>query len=76
MIFNDSILAPKMNLLVDTFPMSYCALETEIVCQSYVPEKLIHQTIQNRVHKTVGFSSSRVRVLDFFYVKRAFGASF
>jgi hypothetical protein len=28
-----------------------------------------------RVHKTVGFSSSGVRVLDFIYDKKAFGAS-
>jgi hypothetical protein len=40
------------------------------------PEKLIHQTTQNGVHKTVGFSYSGVRVLDFLYDKKAFGASF
>jgi hypothetical protein len=57
--------APKMNLLKDTFPTSYRAPQTEIVFQSDAPEKLIHQTTQNEVHKTVGFSSSGVRVLDF-----------
>jgi hypothetical protein len=67
--------APKMKLHVDTFPTSYCAPQTEIVCQSYTPVKLIHQTTQNEVHKIVGFSSSRVRVLDFLYVKNVFGAS-
>jgi hypothetical protein len=67
--------APKMNLLIDTFPTSYRVPQTEIICQSYAPEKLIHQTTQNRVHKIVGFSSYRVRVLDFIYVKKAFGAS-
>jgi hypothetical protein len=64
-----------MNLLDDTFPTSYRAPQTEIVCQSYAPGKLIHQTTQNGVHKTVGFSSSGVRVLDFLYDKKAFGAS-
>ena len=68
--------APKMNLLIDTFPMSYRAPQTEIVCQSYAPWKLIHQTTQNEVHKIVGFSSSKVMVLDFLYDKKAFGASF
>ena len=67
--------APKMNLLDDTFLTSYCAPQTEIVCQSYAPEKLIHQTTQNGVHKTIGFSSSGVRVLDFIYDKNSFGAS-
>jgi hypothetical protein len=47
----------------------------EIVCQSYIPGKLIHQTTQNEVQKIVGFSSSGVRVLYFLYVKKAFGAS-
>jgi hypothetical protein len=64
-----------MNLLIDTFPTSYRAPQMKIVCQSYTPGKLIHQTTQNEVHKTVGFSSSGVRVLDFLYVKKAFGAS-
>jgi hypothetical protein len=64
-----------MNLLDDTFPTSYRAPQTEIVCQSYAPGKLIHQTTQNGVHKIVGFSSSGVRVLDFLYDKKAFGAS-
>jgi hypothetical protein len=64
-----------MNILDDTFPMSYCVPQTEIVCQSYALGKLIHQTTQNEVHKTVGFSSSGVRVLDFLYDKKAFGAS-
>jgi hypothetical protein len=66
---------PKMNLLVDTFPMSYRTPQMEIVCQSYAPGKFIHQTTQNGVQKTVGFSSSRVRVLDFLYDKNSFGAS-
>jgi hypothetical protein len=39
----------------------------KIVCQSYAPGNLIHQTTQNEVHETVGFSSSGVRVLDFIY---------
>jgi len=64
-----------MSLPIDTFPTSYRGPQTEIMCQSYAPEKLIHQTTQNRVHKTIGFSSSRVGVLDFIYVKKAFGAS-
>jgi hypothetical protein len=64
-----------MNLLDDTFPMSYLAPQMEIVCQSYAPGKLIHQTTQNGVHTIVGFSSSGVRVLDFLYDKKAFGAS-
>jgi hypothetical protein len=63
-------LSPKMNLLVDTFPTSYHAPQTEIVCQIYAPGKLIHQTTQNKVHKTVGFSSSEVKVFDFIYVKK------
>jgi hypothetical protein len=64
-----------MNLLDDTFPTSYCAPQTETVCQSYAPGKLIHQTTQNGVDKTVGFSSFGVRVLDFIYDKMAFGDS-
>jgi hypothetical protein len=65
-----SMISPKMNFLVDTFPTSYCAPQTQIVCQIYALGKLIHQTTQNGVHKLVGFSSSGVRVLDFIYVKR------
>jgi hypothetical protein len=61
-----------MNLLNDTFTMIYHALQTEIICQSYTPRKLIHQTTQNKVHKIVGFSSSSVKVLDFVYVKNTF----
>ena len=38
--------------------------------KSYALRKLIHQTTQNRVHKTVGFSSSEVRILNFLYDKR------
>jgi hypothetical protein len=68
-------LSPKINLLDDTFPKSYRAPQTKIICQSYAPGKLIHQTTQNEVHKIVGFSSSGVRVLDFLYVKKAFRAS-
>jgi hypothetical protein len=64
-----------MNLLDDTFPTSYSVPETEIVCQTYTPGKLIHQTTQNGVHKIVGFSSSGARVLDFIYGKKAFIAS-
>jgi hypothetical protein len=64
-----------MNLLIDTFPMKYCAPQTDIVCQSYASRKLIHQTTLNGGHNTVGFSSSMARVLDFIYVKKAFGAS-
>ena len=75
MIAEGSDWASKMNLLDDTFPTSYRAPQTEIVCQSYAPEKLIHQTTQNEVHKTVGLSSSRARVLDFIYDKNSFGAS-
>ena len=71
MIFEDSDWAPKMNLLDDTFPMSYRAPQTKIVCKNNVPEKSIHQTTQNEVHKTVGFSSSEDRVLDFIYDKKA-----
>jgi hypothetical protein len=65
-----------MNLLDDTFPMSYPVPQTEIICQSYAPGKLIHQTTQNGVHKTVGFSSSGVKVFYFLYDKKSFEASF
>ena len=75
MIIEGSNLSPKMNLLDDTFPMIYRVPQTKIVCQSYAPEKLLHQTTQNGVHKTVGFSYSGGRVLDFIYDKKAFGAS-
>jgi hypothetical protein len=75
MIVEASNSAPKMNILPDTFPTRDHAPETEIVCQSYAPGKLIHQTTQNGVHKTVGFSYFRVSVLDFLYVKNSFGAS-
>jgi hypothetical protein len=74
-IINGFDLSPKINLLDDTFPTSYLVPQTESVCQSYTPGKLIHQTTQNEVHKTVGFSSFEVRVLDFIYVKKAFRAS-
>jgi hypothetical protein len=67
--------APKINLLDDAFPMSYRSPQTEIVCQSYAPGKLIHQTTQNGVQKTVGFSSFGVRFLDFIYVKNSFRSS-
>ena len=67
--------AHKINLLDDTFPTSYRAPQTEIVCQSYAIGKRIHQTTQNGVQKIVGFSSSRVRFLDFIYDKKAFGVS-
>jgi hypothetical protein len=76
MIFEGYNLSPKMNLLFDTFPTSYRVPQTKIICQSYTPGKLIHQTTQNGVHKTVGFSSSGVRVLDFIYDKKDFGDSF
>jgi hypothetical protein len=69
MISKGSFLSPKINLLDGTFLMSYHAPQAEIVCQCYAPEKLIHQTTQNGVHKTIGFSSSRVTVLDFLYDK-------
>jgi hypothetical protein len=75
MISKGFYLSPKMNLFADTFPTSYSAPQKKIVCQIYAPEKLIHQTTQNGVHKTVGFSSFRVRVLDFIYYKKYFGAS-
>jgi hypothetical protein len=55
MIIEGSNLSPKMNILENTFPTSYCAPQTEIVCQSYAHGKLIHQTTQNGVHKTIGF---------------------
>jgi len=63
-----------MNILDDSSPTSYRVPQTEIVCQSYSPGKLIQKNTQNRVHKNVGFSYSRVRVLDFIYVEKAFGA--
>ena len=62
--------SPKMNLLYDTFPMSYHAPQMKIICQSYALGKLIHQSTQNGVHKTIGFSFSRFKVLDFIYDKR------
>jgi hypothetical protein len=55
----------KCVVLGYNFPTSHRAPQRNIVCQSYALEKLIHQTTQNRVHKTVAFSYSRVRVLDF-----------
>ena len=67
--------SPQMNLLDDTFPTSYRAAQMEIVCQSYAHGKLLHQTTQNKVHKTIGFSYYGVRVLDFLYDKKDFGAS-
>jgi hypothetical protein len=35
-------IAPKMNLLDDTFPMGYHTPKTEIVCKSYDPGKLMY----------------------------------
>jgi hypothetical protein len=67
MIAKGSYSNPKMNLLDDIFPTRYRVPQTEIVFQSYAPEKLIHQTTKNEVHKIVGFSYSRIRVLDFIY---------
>jgi hypothetical protein len=48
-VLNDILrlyLSPKMNLLDDTFPMSYHTPKTEIVCKSYDPGKLMHQLTQ------------------------------
>jgi len=67
--------SPKMNILYDTFPKIHHAPRMEIICQSYAPRNLKHQTTKNGVHKTIDFSSSRVRVLDFIYSKIAFGSS-
>jgi hypothetical protein len=64
-----------MNLLDDIFSIIYIVPETNIICQSYALEKLIHQITQNGVHKIVGFSSFRIMALDFVYVKNAFRAS-
>ena len=64
-----------MNILNDAFPTIYRVPEMKIVCQSYAPGKLIQQTTKNGVHKTVGFSYSKVRVFNFIYIKDAFGAS-
>jgi hypothetical protein len=75
MISKGSYLSHQMNLLNNTFPTSYRVPQKEIVCQSYAPGKLIHQTTQNEVHKTVDFSSSGVRFLYFLYDKKEFGAS-
>jgi hypothetical protein len=61
--------------LIYTFPTSYCVPQKMITCQSYAPGKLTHQTTQNRVHKTFGFSYSGVRVLDVIYDKNSFGSS-
>jgi hypothetical protein len=36
------ILAPKMNLLDDTFPTGYHTPKTKIVCKSYDPGKLMY----------------------------------
>jgi hypothetical protein len=58
-----------------TFPTSYRSPQTKIICQSYALRKLIHQATQNEVQKTIGFSSFGVRVLDFIYDKKEFGAS-
>jgi hypothetical protein len=73
MIAKGSDSSPKMNLLDNTFPMRYHFPQMKIICQSYAPGKLIHQTTQNKVHKTDGFSSSRVRVLDLFSVNLSAG---
>ena len=40
------MIAPKMNLLDNTFPMSYHTPKTEIVCKSYDPEKLMYSLTQ------------------------------
>jgi hypothetical protein len=42
MIAKGMIEPPKMNLLDDTFPMSYHTPKTEIVCKSYDPGKLMY----------------------------------
>ena len=74
MITKGSHQSPEMSLLDNTFPTIYHAPQMEIICQSYALGKLIHQTTQNRVQKTVGFSYLGVRVLDFLYDKKAFEA--
>jgi hypothetical protein len=35
-------IAPKMNLLDDTFPTGYHTPKTKIVCKSYDPRKLMY----------------------------------
>jgi hypothetical protein len=61
-----------VKLLINTFPKRYFAPQMEIICKSYAPRKLIQQTTQNGVHKTVGFSSFGVRVFGFLYDKNSF----
>jgi hypothetical protein len=47
----------------------------EIVCKSYAPREVDVSTTPIGARKPFGFSYSGVRVLDFTYVKKAFGAS-
>jgi hypothetical protein len=47
----------------------------EIVCKSYALQEVDVSTTPIGARKPFGFSSSMVRVLDFTYVKNAFGAS-
>ena len=60
---------PKMNLLNNTFPTSYCVPQTEIICQSYTPKKLIHQTTQNESTKLLAFHIPGLGFWIFFMLK-------
>jgi hypothetical protein len=53
-----------MKLLVKTFPTSYRALKTEIVCKCYDPREVDVLTYPNGAHVTFGASSPRVRFYE------------
>ena len=55
MIVEGSDWAPKMNLLDDTFPMSYRAPQTEIVCQSYTSRSWYTKLPKTRSTKLLAF---------------------
>jgi hypothetical protein len=71
MINGNFYLSYEIIPVINTFPTSYRAPQTKIVCQSYAPKKLINQATQNRVHKIVGFSTSGVSIFYFIYVKKS-----
>jgi hypothetical protein len=62
-------------LLGYTFSMRYQMPQTKIVCKMLHPREVDVSTTPIGARKPFGFSSSGVRVLDFLYVKKAFGAS-
>jgi hypothetical protein len=65
----------KIILLIYSFPAVYRSPKKEIACKSYTLEKLTYQLPPSGHANLLAFHLPGIRVLDFPYVKKAFGAS-